>query len=351
MPPRLARKGRGGHTLPQGEEHVLNLKTVGLCIGFVALVLAIGVTTWQRQLTAPGPLKAPVEVVIDSGEGPNRIAVKLGVAGVISNPTVFKLAVRQLGVGPKLKAGEYAFEPGISVSGAIAKIMAGDSIAHSVTIPEGYTTKQIIDTLMANDELSGTIIRRPGEGELFPDTYDYHLKTQRQKVVDEMARRMKAELDKAWAAHNAMLPYNGANDLLIMASIVQKEAANDAEMPQIAGVFVGRLNKKMRLQSDPTVIYGMESYKGNIQRKDLGDDNPFNTYKNDGLPPTPIANPGRAALLAAANPVSTTALFFVADISRTGHVFSDTYEQHQKAVAKYVKANPPAKPQAKPKAK
>ncbi|HEX2858627.1 MAG TPA: endolytic transglycosylase MltG [Alphaproteobacteria bacterium] len=329
----------------------MNLKTIGLAIGFVALALAIAVTTWQRLISSPGPLKAPVQVVIDNGEGPNRIALKLGTAGVITNPTVFKLAVRQLGVGPKLKAGEYEFAAGTSITGAIAKITSGDSIAHSVTIPEGYTTRQVLDTLAANEELSGTIIKRPGEGELFPDTYDYHLKTQRQKVVDEMARRMRSELDKAWAARNTLTPYANANDLLIMASIVQKEAANNAEMPQIAGVFVNRLNKKMRLQSDPTVIYGMESYKGNIQRKDLTDDNPFNTYKNDGLPPTPIANPGRAALLAAANPASTTALFFVVDVSGTGHVFSDTYEQHQKAVAKYVKANPASKPQPKAPAK
>lgn len=321
----------------------MNLKTTAMLVGLLALIVGLGLSAWQTTLDAAGPLQANAEVNIELGTGPSRMAALLEKSGVIHNATAFKLAVRQLGVAGKMQAGDYTFEAHSSLRQVIDKIASGQSTPHQVTIPEGFTTRQIIDVVSATTALSGTITKRPGEGELFPDTYDFHLNTSRQKLLNEMAKRMKAELDAAWEKRDAGLPYNSADDLLTMASIVQKEAASNAEMPQVAGVFVGRLRKRMRLQSDPTVIYGMESYKGNIQRKDLGDDNPFNTYKNDGLPPTPICNPGRAALLAAANPVSTTALFFVADPSRTAHIFSDTYEEHQKNVARLVKATTPTK--------
>jgi UPF0755 protein len=305
-----------------------------------ALVLgAITVTTagFGRYMAATGPLTTPAMVVIEPGNGPRTIATKLAQANVIAHPEVFVLAVRALGLAGTLKAGEYQFDAGISLRAAINKLALGDTQNRSVTLPEGFTVKHVLEKLEANPGLTGKIEERPAEGTLFPDTYAFRFGVKRQDILETMSRRMAEELATAWAQRDPASPLKSPEELLILASMIQKEAANDTEMPTIAGVFVNRLNKGMKLQSDPTVIYGA-NFDGNIRRKDLSEPHPFNTYVHQGLPPTPIANPGRAALQAAAQPATTSALFFVADPSRTHHVFTETYEEHKRAVARYWKS-------------
>lgn len=310
-----------------------------LPVAIAVLIVLVGLTAggvflWNRTLAAAGPLMVETHVIISSGDTPRVMAHKLAGVGVIGDERVFLAAVRLMRLGPSLKAGEYVFEPGISLRGALGKLAAGDVEQRSVTIPEGFTVRQVLERLKATDGLAGVPVAAD-EGMLFPDTYAFHFGSDVKGLMAEMQKRMRAELDRVWAARDTSLPLNSPEELLILASIVQKEAASAEEMPMIAGVFVNRLRKGMRLQSDPTVMYGAELVGNDIRTKDLREEQPFNTYVYAGLPPTPIANPGLAALAAAARPAATDALFFVADPSRTMHVFSRTYEEHKRHVKNY----------------
>jgi len=307
------------------------LVVVGVLVLGLAVALTGGVGVYMAQ---PGPLVQPTKVVVEPGMSVRGIAARLQEAQVIGHEQAFVVMVKATGMAGTLKAGEYAFEPGISLRAVVNKLALGDTENRSVTLPEGWTVKQVIDRLQATEGLTGNV-QRPEEGRVFPDTYAFRFGAERTKVLDTMTSRMDSELAKAWAARDTTLPLNSPEELLILASIIQKEAANDDEMPMIAGVFYNRLRKGMRLQSDPTVIYGAELDGNRLKRKDLTEPHPFNTYIHGGLPPTPIANPGRAALMAAAQPASTEALFFVADPSLTMHVFSSTYEEHKRNVARY----------------
>ncbi|MBI1309174.1 MAG: endolytic transglycosylase MltG [Proteobacteria bacterium] len=320
-----------------------------LAIGLMAAVVA-GTAWWGSYIAQPGPLVAEARVVVAPGSGSATIAAQLEKAGVIGDARLFKVAVRVMGLANTLKAGEYVFGPGVSLRTAVNKLAIGDTANRTVTIPEGWTVKEALARLQASDALVGGV-KRPEEGMLFPDTYTFSYGATRQSVLDAMGARMQKELDAAWLGRDTTLPYNTEQDLLTMASIVQKEAANDGEMPQIAAVFVNRLNQHMRLQSDPTVIYGAAAFDGDIKRKDLQDANPFNTYQYAGLPPTPIANPGLAALQAAAHPAVSDALFFVALPDRSGHSFSRTYGEHEKNVKTYWSAVEKAERDAKRAAK
>ncbi len=304
-----------------------------LVLGGITLVSA----GFGRYMAAAGPLMTPTQVVIESGNGPRTIATKLANADVIAHPQAFVLAVRFLGLASTLKAGEYHFEPQISLRATINKLAIGDTQNRSVTIPEGFTVAQALARLEADKGLTGKIEQRPAEGTLFPDTYAFRFGVKRQDLLETMSRRMAQELAHAWQNRSAGTPLQTPEDLLNLASIVQKEAATEAEMPQIAAVFINRLKKGMKLQADPTVIYGAD-FDGNLRRKDMSEPHPFNTYIYAGLPPTPIANPGRAALQATAQPAPIEALFFVADPARTHHVFTNTYEEHRRAVARYWQA-------------
>lgn len=296
-----------------------------------------GTALWGRYLAQKGPLEQPATVVVDNGMGPRRIANRLAEAGVIAHPDAFVAAVRVMGMDSTLKAGEYAFEPGISLRAVVNKLAIGDAQNRSVTIPEGWTVKQALARLDAAEGLTGKVTR-PEEGRMFPDTYAFRMGVDRAKLIETMTSRMNDELAKAWAVRDVTLPLKTPDELLILASIVQREAANEAEMPMVAAVFVNRLRTGMRLQSDPTVMYGADVLSdGRLKRKDLTEAHPFNTYIHAGLPPTPIANPGRAALMAVAQPAQTKAIFFVADPSLTMHVFSETYDEHVKNVKRYWK--------------
>jgi UPF0755 protein len=304
-----------------------------LLLGLVTL----GTALWGNYLAGKGPLAAPVTVVVEPGSGTAAIGRDLQAAGVIADARIFRAAVRAMHLDASLKAGEYAFEPGISLRAVVNKLALGDTRNRMVTIPEGWTVREVLARLEKVEGLTGKVVA-PGEGRIFPDTYAFRFGTVRESLLASMEARMRDELNTAWNGRALNLPLGAPDELLTLASIVQKEAASEEEMPKIAGVFINRLRKGMRLQSDPTVIYGAEAYDGNIRHRDLRDENPFNTYVYAGLPPTPIANPGRAALMAAAHPEVTDALFFVADVSRTGHVFSATYGEHQRHVKALVRA-------------
>jgi UPF0755 protein len=307
-------------------------------LGAVMLgLVTLGSAMWGRYLAQTGPLTQPAIVVIENGESPRTMARKLAQAGVIQHAEPFVWAVRILGLQNTLKAGEYNFDAGISLRAVVNKLALGDTENRAITIPEGFTVKQILARVEAEQGLSGKIESRPGEGTLFPDTYGFRFGVERQNIIDAMAKRMETELSTAWNSRDANTPLTSPADLLILASIVQKEAASEAEMPEIAGVFINRLNKKMKLQSDPTVIYGAE-FDGNLRKKNLTEPHPFNTYVYEGLPPTPISNPGRAALMATAKPQQTDYLYFVASPDRTRHIFAKTYAEHQVNVANYWRA-------------
>jgi UPF0755 protein len=238
----------------------------------------------------------------------------------------------------RLKAGEYAFAPGMSMREVMDLLVSGKAIMHTITLPEGLTSKQIVDRLRADEMLTGDIEAIPPEGSLLPETYAFTRGASRQQILDQMAAAHKRALDEVWANRRSGLPIDTPEELVTLASIVEKETGKADERPRVAAVFVNRLEAGMRLQSDPTVIYGIAAGEGTlgraIRRSDLDAENPYNTYRIDGLPPGPIANPGRAALEAVATPSSTEELYFVAD-GTGGHVFARTLDEHNRNVARW----------------
>ena len=324
-----------------------------LFFGFIiyALTIAIIVSAagfwWiSHEINAPGPLEQDTTYTIESGMGGNAIARGLERDGIIKNDLMFMLAVRIKGVQNDLKAGEYAFQPHISIAQAIEKIVSGDVVDRRITIPEGLTSYQIVQRLNAVEELSGDITVIPPEGELLPNTYDYQKGEDRNAVIKRMREAMISTLKELLPARDADLPFKTTEEILTMASIVEKETGVGGERPKIAAVFINRLKRGMPLQTDPTVIYAITlgKHENNGQgplgrrflRKDLDYDSPYNTYLYTGLPPTPIANPGKAAIEAVLHPDSHDYIYFVAD-GTGGHVFAETLDEHNKNVAKWRK--------------
>jgi UPF0755 protein len=254
----------------------------------------------------------------------------------------------------ELKYGEYRFVAHASVADVVETLMEGKVVQHAFTVPEGLTSEQIVARLQDNDTLTGQITHIPAEGTLLPDTYKFTRGTTRQQVLDRMQQSEKHLLQEVWLRRDPELPLKSPQELVTLASIVEKETGKAEERTRVAAVFVNRLRRKMRLQSDPTIIYGLVGGKGSlghgITANEKAQPTPYNTYVIDGLPPGPIGNPGRASLEAVANPARTKELYFVAD-GTGGHVFSENYEQHQKYVAKLREreddaSEPPPKPAA-----
>jgi UPF0755 protein len=239
-----------------------------------------------------------------------------------------------------LKAGEYALEPGMSPAAIMALLKSGKVVLHPVAVPEGLTVHEVLDLLAAADILSGDLPPPPAEGSLLPDTWLVPRGEARTAMVERMRSAMAAELAKVWAARQPDLPLRTPEEVLVLASIIEKETAVPAEYPLVAGVFANRLRRGMPLQTDPTVIYALAKGKGplgrELTRADLQLDHPYNTYRIPGLPPGPIANPGRAALAAAVAPAAVDYLYFVADGSG-GHAFATTLAEHNRNVAKWRK--------------
>ncbi len=328
---------------PKRSERARNpFVVVGNAVITIVLVLMIGAGGayfyGKQKLEAPGPLQEDKVVIIPSRAGMTDIADILQKEGVIDNNrwafigSVFALKARS-----ELKPGEYAFQKNASLRDVIGTMVDGKVVQHAVTIPEGLTSEQIVARLSDNDIFSGTVREVPREGTLLPETYKFPRGTTREQVIARMQQTQKRVLAEIWERRNPDIPVKSPEQLVTLASIVEKETGKADERSRVAAVFVNRLRQKIKLQSDPTIIYGLVGGKGTlgrpIKRSEITQPSPYNTYVIDGLPPGPIANPGRASLEAAANPARTRDLFFVADGSG-GHVFTETYDQHQKNVAK-----------------
>jgi UPF0755 protein len=292
----------------------------------------------KQKIEAPGPLREERIVNIPTRAGMTDIADTLQREGVIDNNRwAFIGAVFALKARSELKPGEYLFQKNASLRDVIGTIVEGKVVQHAVTIPEGLTSEQIVSRLSDSDIFSGSVREMPREGTMLPETYKFPRGTTREQVIARIQQAQKRVLAEIWERRSPDLPIKTPEQLVTLASIVEKETGKSDERSRVAAVFVNRLRQRIKLQSDPTIIYGLVGGKGTlgrpIKRSEIQQPSPYNTYVVDGLPPGPIANPGRASLEAAANPARTRDLFFVAD-GTGGHSFSDTYDQHQKNVAK-----------------
>ncbi len=287
-----------------------------------------------------GPLLEVKLVQIPRGATLDSIAETLHKEGVIESKFIFVTGVKAFGTQARLRSGEYRFTKRISADGVMGLLTDGRQVQYKITIPEGLTTYQVLERVAKAEGLEGDITERPGEGELLPDTYLFSRGEPRNAVVSRMKKAMQDALDEAWVQRTKDVALKDKRELLIMASIVEKETGEGAERPMVAGVFLNRVKRNMRLETDPTVIYGITEGKGALGRRLLRSDleNPhlYNTYKHAGLPPGPIANPGRAALLATVKPATHNFIYFVADGSG-GHAFAETLQEHNKNVERWRK--------------
>ena len=336
-----------------------------LLYAFLAVLLAVVLgAVWiardmQRQLHAPLTVTARSTLVVQAGASLTAVSRQLVANGWVSRPWYLNLAGRWQGVATRIKAGEYAVEPGMTPLQLLQNLVQGKVIQYSLTIPEGLNFREIMQLVETQPELRHTLpdyrpdtvmqaIGKPGqspEGRFYPDTYHFPRGTTDVQFLRRAYQTMADVLAQEWQGRDTGLPYKTPYDALIMASIIEKETAVPAERGRIAGVFVRRLQRSMRLQTDPTVIYALgEHYKGNIHKRDLALNSPYNTYLHAGLPPTPIAAPGRESISAALHPDSGNELYFVAR-GDGSHYFSRTLEEHNRAVAKY-QLNGSTRPQA-----
>src|SRR4051794_7393172 len=328
---------------PKRSERARNpFVVVGNAIITIILILMIGAggvyVYGKKMLESAGPLAGNKIVNIPARSKTREIAETLQREGVIDiNPWVFMGAAFALRASSELKPGEYAFQKNASLRDVIGTIVEGKVVQHAVTVPEGLTSEQIVARLSENDIFTGAVREMPREGTLLPETYKFPRGTAREQVIQRMQQSQKRVLAEIWERRNADIPVKTPEQLVTLASIVEKETGKADERSRVAAVFVNRLRQKMKLQSDPTIIYGLAGGKGTlgrpIKRSEITQPSPYNTYVVDGLPPGPIANPGRASLEATANPARTRDLFFVAD-GTGGHSFTETYDQHQKNVAR-----------------
>lgn len=327
------------------------LLVLALLVGAVAAFAAWRTYTWLRTPIAQITSQTVYEV--PRGASFRTVASDLNARGLLDQPQLWTYWARLTGRASGLKAGEYALNPGITPDGALTLLSSGQVILHSITFIEGATFADLRRQLNSDDAVNATLknasaedimraLGAPGlhpEGQFFPDTYRFPRATTDLELLKLAYRRMQDEIKAAWDARAGDLPLATQYEALILASIVEKESALESERPLVAGVFVERLRRGMRLQTDPTVIYGMgEAYDGDIRRADLLRDTPYNSYTRSGLPPTPIALPSRESLRAAVNPRITGAIFFVATGKGDGsHYFSSTLAEHQAAVQRYLK--------------
>jgi len=331
------------HDEPEPNQHPFLGMLDGLFTFFFILAcLFVGGFYWVKvQFDKPGPLPTSTVVAIPRGDGVSAIAERLERDGVINDRRVFMTSIIYFmylkGTG-SLKAGEYEFPKYASMRQVLDTLVEGKSIEHKVTFPEGLTTQQIVDRLRANPDLHGDIAEVPPEGTLLPDTYKFGKNDTRQDIIDRMRAAQAKFLVKIWQERDDNIVVGTPEEAVILASIVEKETGRADERPHIANVFQNRLRKNMRLQSDPTIIYGLVGGKAvldhPIQQDELDRETPYNTYKINGLTPTPIACPGRASIEAVLKPTKTKDLYFVAD-GTGGHVFAATLEEHNKNVAKW----------------
>lgn len=294
----------------------------------------------ERWLDQPGPLASPATVILPRGAGSAAVTDRLVAAGIVDTPLLFRIGARLDGRDRRLKAGEYVFEPAASPRSVLAKIADGDVLLHRVGVPEGLTVKEVWAHLAESGVLGGELPSPPPEGTLLPETYLVPRGEPRSRVVERMRTDLKETLDAAWAERAPDLPLASPDEALVLASIIEKETAKPDEYGLVAAVFVNRLRRGMPLQTDPTVIYGLTEGAGPLGRPlttaDLAVDHAWNTYRIAGLPPSPIANPGPAAIAAAVRPADAPFLYFVAD-GTGGHAFAITLAEHNRNVARWRK--------------
>lgn len=315
-----------------------------------ALLLAAGLAYWATQPIL-APHQAAQEFTIERGSGVYRVAEQIADAGVQLNPLLFSLIARISGKSTKMKAGHYELKPGTTPLKLVDQLVRGEFAQEALVIIEGWTFRQMRQAIAEHPALKHDTVQlteqallekiAPGagfkaaEGLFFPNTYMFAKGASELQIYRQAHAELMKRLNEAWASRDPSLPYKSPYEALIMASIVEKETGLESERSMIAAVFVNRLKTGMLLQTDPTVIYGMgSSYQGNIRKRDLTTDTPYNTYTRAGLPPTPIALPGAAALTAAMNPAKTDALYFVSRGNGSSE-FSNNLTDHNRAVNKY----------------
>lgn len=312
-----------------------------MTLGLLGSLIAGALVFWGKtEFAKPGPLTEDVAVIIPTGASLARISSILDQEGVISDTLLFETGVKIYANTAKLRAGEYALEARSSMFDVMNKLVSGRSIQHKVPFPEGHSSAQVVATLRDNEILTGDISEIPEEGTLLPDTYVFTRGATREDIIRQMRTAHDEALDEIWQTRAQDLPIETPRDLVILASIVEKETGVDGERGDVAGVFINRLRKGQRLESDPTILYGLykgEAWmrpRGGITRKELDAPNDYSTYQIPALPPGPIANPGVEAMKAVANPNVHDYYFFVAD-GTGGHAFAQTYDQHLDNVAKW----------------
>ena len=308
--------------------------------GLTALAALAGLALFWfvRTFEAPGPLPEDLVVEIPRGAALGAIADRLVAEGVVENRWIFYGGVMLNGEERSLRAGEYLFPAEVSGAGAMDILRRGRAVAYSITIPEGLTSQEVVDLLLADSDLEGEVAAVPGQGTLLPETYQYVRGDTRDQIIVRMQQAMTEMLEELWASRVDGLPLDTPEEALILASIIEKETGVGSEREVVSSVFINRLNIGMLLQTDPTVIYALTNGAAplgrELLRRDLSVDSPYNTYRHRGLPPGPIANPGRSALEAAVNPAETDFLYFVADGSG-GHAFAKTLREHNRNVAQW----------------
>lgn len=326
-------------------------------LGLLAIVLAVaaGTSTWawlDYRAFEKRPILSenePLILMLEPGTSYAGLVRQLERRNLTEDPLWWRVLGWRLEAGARLQAGEYRIEPGMRPRELLQKVMAGRVVQYPFTIVEGWSFDQLRAALATEDRLKHTLeglddqqvmarLDHPEqhpEGRFLPETYHFTRGTPDIEILRRAYRDMAETLEAAWEARDTGLPYGNRDEVLVMASIIEKETAVPEERRRIAGVFVRRLQRGMRLQTDPTVIYGLgKGFDGNLRRGDLKRDNPYNTYTRGGLPPTPIAMPGRASIRAAVHPADGEALYFVSRGDGT-HVFSETLEEHNRAVARY----------------
>lgn len=308
----------------------------------VILAIAAGVV-WiegRDRFERPGPLPEQSIVFIPAGSGLVGIAQLLEDENIIEDQRVFRIGVRVLGQARSLKAGEYAFPAGVSMRDAMGILASGEVVVRRLTIVEGVTSLEAAALIAAAEGLEGDLTEMPPEGALLPETYHYRRGDSRDEILSRMIASRDKVLSELWATRAEGLPINTPEEAVVLASIVEKETGISDERALVAGVFINRLRRGMRLQSDPTVSYGITLGAGplgrDLRRSDLKKPSAYNTYVIKGLPPAPIANAGRAALEAVLNPEATSYLYFVAD-GTGGHAFAKSLKEHNRNVAKWRK--------------
>ncbi len=327
---RLANSQRGGA-----------VKSLILYVGGLALlavaVLGAGAYIAYREASSSGPSAQSTILLFEPGSSVSKIADELRDAGVIRYAELFTLTVRLRRAENDLKAGEYEIPAGASVMDVIDILIGGKSILHYFTAPEGLTVAQILRLIEANEILTSDTTVTPDEGELLPETYAFTRGETRDEMIRRMMKAQDAVLDELWPVRAMELPFSTPQEAIILASIVEKETGIPEERTRVAAVFINRLKRGMRLESDPTIIYGLtggEPLGRGLRQSELRAETPYNTYVIRGLPPTPIANPGRASIEAVLNPADTDDIFFVADGSG-GHAFASNLRDHLQNVAEW----------------